>query len=106
METFGTLLVFFLVGLVVLGPLFCVILIASRHRRSAAWMCRGCGYSKTGAVADRCPECGHAWDEGGFVGVSARVERRLLIGLLFLYLVVLPVTVGGAVLLLIRLIAI
>lgn len=106
METLGTLLVLVFVGLVVLGPFVGVVLIARRHRRSARWMCRSCGYSKTGAVADRCPECGHDWDDDGGVGVPVRVERRLLVGLLLLYLVVLPMAVGLAVLLLVWLIAI
>ena len=43
-----------------LGPMACMLLF---KRRSSWWArhCRRCGYDKTAAAGDRCPECGWAW---------------------------------------------
>jgi ribosomal protein S27AE len=39
-------------------------LVLSRKKRRRAWArthCTKCGYERGPSLAERCPECGHAW---------------------------------------------
>ena len=78
-----------------IAPAILIVVFALRKPKSDDRICQQCHYPKYGSQSATCPECGAQWrDTSIWHGQEGR-EIILFLGILFFFLVVLPMALIG-----------